>query len=53
MRTRPLALLASASMLAAPLAVLASPAQAAECTSPQVLLTQADPNPIVIGTPVN
>ena len=50
MRSRPLALLASVCLLAAPLGVLASPAQAAECTSPHVVLTEADPNPVVIGT---
>src|SRR3954470_21517768 len=52
MRPRPLALLAAASLLAAPLAVLATPAQAADCTSPQVVLTETDPNPVVIGTTV-
>ncbi|CAA9335440.1 MAG: FIG01125793: hypothetical protein [uncultured Friedmanniella sp.] len=50
MRSRPLVLLASTALLAAPVAVLASPAQAAECTSPQVLLTETHPNPVVIGT---
>lgn len=52
MRTRLLTLLASTSLLAAPLAVLAAPADAAACTSPQVLATEADPNPVVIGTTV-
>ncbi len=50
MHLRLSALLTSACLLATPLAVLASPAQAAECTSPQVVLTETNPNPLVIGT---
>lgn len=50
MRARVLSLLTAAPLLAAPLVVLAAPASAADCTRPEVVLTDTDPKPVVIGT---
>jgi hypothetical protein len=49
MRTRLVPLLVSVLAAAAPLAVSATPAHAA-CSAPTVVLTEVDPNPVVVGT---
>lgn len=49
MRTH-LACLIAAAAVATPLAVLAAPAQAASCTTPQVLRTEVAPHNVVVGT---
>lgn len=50
MRTSFAALTAAAALLAAPLAAVATPAHAADCTAPQVLRTEVAPHIVVVGT---
>lgn len=50
MRTHLAALVAAAAVVAAPLTVLGSPAEAATCTAPEVLVTEVAPHIVVVGT---